>query len=71
MTQCEKVLDYIDRHGEITQRDAYKMGIYRLSARIKDLKDGGVKIDSFRRDVINTDGSESRIGVYRRSYARH
>ena len=69
MTQCEKVLQYIDEHGEITQRDAIKLGCYRLSARIFDLKESGVRIDSFRRSVVNSDGSESTIGVYRRSYA--
>ena len=69
MTQCEKIMDYMDKHGEITQRDAIKLGCYRLSARIFDLKEQGFKIDSFRRSVINADGSESTIGVYRRSYA--
>lgn len=69
MTQCEKIIDYIDKHGEITQRDAIGLGCYRLAARIHDLKEDGIKIDSFRRTVINADGSESTIGVYRRSYA--
>lgn len=43
--QCQRVLSYIDEHGSITSLEAInKLGITRLSARIKDIKDSGIKI---------------------------
>ncbi len=34
--QCRKVLEYIQEHGSITQRDANTIGVGRLSARVWD-----------------------------------
>lgn len=40
MTQTELVLAYIDQYGSITARGAMlELGIYRLAARIADLKE--------------------------------
>lgn len=42
MTQCEKVLAYIERHGSITSWQAFEdLGITRLSGRIHDLTQRG------------------------------
>jgi len=39
MTQCEQILHHLRNHGSITQREAAKeYGIYRLAARIYDLR---------------------------------
>lgn len=65
--QCAKILEYMKRYGEISQRDAYKLGIYRLSARIFDLKQYGYKIITRTAEVTNVDGSTSRVGFYRLS----
>lgn len=47
MTQCEKILEYMEQYGSITAWDAvYNLGIFRLSARIADLKADGYKIHS-------------------------
>lgn len=47
MTQCEKILEYMRERGHITAWDAvYNLGIFRLSARIADLKADGYKIKS-------------------------
>lgn len=47
MTQCEKVLEYMKDKGSITAWDAvYNLGVFRLSARIADLKAEGYKIKS-------------------------
>lgn len=47
MTQTELVLAYIDQYGSITARDAMlELGIYRLAARIADLKELGYNIVS-------------------------
>jgi hypothetical protein len=64
MTQNEKILTHMMRHGAITQRDAYKMGIYRLGARIWDLKHAGYGVISTPKEVMNADGSKSRIAEY-------
>lgn len=64
MTQCEKILRYMEKFGRITQRDAVHLGCYRLSARIKDLRDEGYIINTEYRQVVNADGSRSNIGVY-------
>ena len=64
MTQEERILAYIDWHGEITQRDAVRLGCYRLSARIHDLRQKGIAIKSNTKTVRNADGSHSNIAVY-------
>lgn len=64
MTQCQRILDYMKTHGEITQRDAIGLGCYRLGARIWDLRAAGEEITSTLRPVKNADGSMSRIAVY-------
>lgn len=64
-TQHEKVYDYMKEHGEISQRDAYKMGIYRLAAVIWDLKhNAGYFIKSDMREVTNQDGSKTKVAFY-------
>ena len=43
-TQCQKVLDFIDKHGCITPLDAMEyIGCMRLAARISDLEKAGHK----------------------------
>lgn len=64
MTQEQRILDYIDKHGEITQRDAVRLGCYRLSARVFDLRSKGIFLKCETRSVKNADGSRSNIGVY-------
>ena len=44
-TQTQQIQDYIEEHGSISQAEAVTaIGCYRLSARIKDLKDMGIPI---------------------------
>lgn len=63
-TQIKKIENYIDAHGEISQRHAWLMGIGRLASRIHDMKEMGYKISSERRSVRNTDGSMSHVAFY-------
>lgn len=63
-TQNEKIYDYLTKHPGITQRDAIELGVYRLSARIHDLKDLGINIDSKMIDVKNRDGETVRVAFY-------
>lgn len=68
MTQTDKIILYLNRHGSITQRDALGLGIYRLASRINDIRRDGIPIKTDFKEVTNVDGSKSRIGVY--SYDR-
>lgn len=39
MTQAEMIVEYINKFGSITSRDAFNdLGVTRLSARVADLK---------------------------------
>lgn len=62
--QCKTVSNFIEEHGEISQRDAYLLGVYRLSARIFDLKASGRNVTTSMREVTNSDGSVSRVAFY-------
>ena len=64
-TQNNRILEILREGGEISQRDAYKMVIYRLSGRIFDLKKRGEKIITELRTVENADGSKARVAFYR------
>lgn len=71
MTQVEKIEAYIDKYGEITQRDALGLGIYRLASRIHEMrKDTERPIITENRTVTNRDGSESVIAVYKWEYPK-
>jgi hypothetical protein len=64
MTQCERVLDFIEEHGSITARQAYNLGIMRLASRISDLKRAGYDIKSDTVKVECRDGSVSYVSRY-------
>ena len=65
MTQNQRILEYMREHGSITQREAIKLGCYRLSARIAELKSQGLRIDSLPTTVRNADGTKTRVSVYK------
>lgn len=57
MTQNERIHEYMKKHGSITTKDAYEqLGVTRLSARIYELKEQGVKIEK------KTEKSRNRFG---------
>ena len=57
MTQCEKILKYIERHGSITTWDAFRdLGITRLSGRIHDLTQKGYDFERKTETAKNRDG---------------
>jgi len=64
MSQTEKVMLFLKHHEWMTQRDAYPMGIYRLGARIWDLRNKGVPIKAEYVKVTNADGSKTFIARY-------
>ena len=64
-SQCDKILDFMQKHGSITQMDAVEFGCYRLSARIFDLRDAGYPITTTMRVSKNRDGHTMQYAVYR------
>lgn len=64
-TQNQRVLDYIDRHGSITQLDAIlDLGVMRLASRVSDLKRLGYPIVSVFVPVKNRHGETCHIKSY-------
>jgi len=58
MTQNEKILDHLKKHGKITQAEAIdKYRIYRLSARVYDLRKKG-------HNILTVLKSKKENGVY-------
>lgn len=64
MSQEQKIDLYLKRHGSITQREAIFLGIYRLGARIWDMKHAGAKIQTESVRVRNVDGTHSYVARY-------
>jgi hypothetical protein len=47
MTQADKIMNYMERYGSITQIDALReFGCMRLASRISDLRRDGIRIKS-------------------------
>lgn len=64
-TQAQRVLEYIEEFGSITQLDALKdLGVMRLASRISDLKKQGIPIKSEFETVKNRWGEPCQIKRY-------
>lgn len=65
MKQTEKVREYLETHYGITAKQAMEeLGIYRLGARIYDLKKTGVPIKSGMIEVPTRDGGTTKVKLY-------
>jgi hypothetical protein len=65
MSQCDRLLARLKR-GPITPMEAWsELGIYRLGARVFDLKASGHEIDRELVPVSNRFGEECRVAQYR------
>ncbi len=65
-TQAERILDYINEFGSITQYEALQdLGVMRLASRISDLKKLGFPIESEIQAVENRFGETCYIKRYR------
>lgn len=65
MTQCEKILQYMKDHGQITPLDALReFSCMRLAARIADLRNRGYEINSEIVSSLNRSGEVVRFSVY-------
>lgn len=64
-TQAERILDYMEEYGSITQLEALQdLGCMRLASRISDLKKQGVPIKSDIEAVKNRFGENCYIKRY-------
>lgn len=60
-TQCQLVRAWLKRFGKIDPLTAWgKLGIYRLGARIYDLRQGGMLIETTRKRVRGAKVAEYR-----------
>ena len=65
-SQNERVLEYMKEHNGITSLQAYdKLGVTRLSARIKDLRTAGHIIFAEPLEVENRFGDMCKVSCYR------
>ena len=65
MKQCDMIIDYINQHGSISNREAMlELGIGRLASRIYDLKQDGYDI------VSKTVKEKNRAGEWKH-FARY
>lgn len=66
MSQCEKILHYIETEGSITPLDALReFGCMRLASRITDLKRRGYSITTEMETAKNRAGEPVRYARYR------
>lgn len=70
-TQADKVIEYINRYGSITQKDANIMGVFRLAARVYDINNSmdpkyrGIHIIAEKDKELNQDGDMTEFARYR------
>lgn len=65
MTQCEKILKYIEETGSITPLDALReFGCMRLASRICDIKNMGYAIQTNMETAKNRNGEPVRYARY-------
>jgi hypothetical protein len=67
MTQCQRVLQFMDDYGSITTMQALEIGITRLASRIHDLRKSGVEIKSETIYGINRYGDMIHYSLYKRA----
>ena len=61
-----RIIQYMRVNGGITSQDAFKhLGITRLSARIKELRELGYNISTIMIDGTNRYGEPVRYGLYK------
>lgn len=64
-TQAQRVLDYIEEHGSITQLEALQyLSVMRLASRISELRRMGVPIESTVETVKNRFDEKTYIKRY-------
>lgn len=63
--QCKLILQYMKDHGTITPADAIRdLGVYRLGARIHELREKGFNIITNTVQSVNRYGAAVRFAEY-------
>lgn len=66
MSDCEKILDHLRKHGSITSWEAIqRFRCTRLSGRIFDLRKRGYVISATTEESVNAEGEKTRYSRYR------
>ena len=66
VTQCQRILDYMDQFGSISTLEAFRdLGVARLASRIHDLKNMGYHIKSETKSSKNRFGEITHFKAYR------
>ena len=65
MSQNEIIYKFLKENGQITTYDAFKLGITRLSARIYELRQRGIDIETERKDYKAKDGKRKHYDLYK------
>ena len=61
-----RIIEYMKQHNGISSQDAFReLGITRLSARIKELREFGYNISTIMVDGTNRFGEPVRFGLYK------
>ena len=64
MSQAMDVIEYIRDNGSITTKQATDIGIYRLSARVLELRKFGIPIEKEMIPFVNRKGKKGRVARY-------
>ena len=70
-SQADKVIEFINRYGSITQKDANVLGVFRLAARVYDINNSldpkyqGIHIIAEPDEELNQDGEMVKFARYR------
>lgn len=65
-TQNQRILDYMDENGWITQLEAIReLGVMRLASRVSDMRKRGYKITSEMIPIQNRYGETCHIKRYK------
>lgn len=65
MTQAQKIMNHIKKHGSITTMDAFGMGITRLASRVYEMKKQGIEFETVPDSAINRDGETVHFVRYK------
>lgn len=66
MNQQTRILNYMNKHGGITAAEAFQnLGVMRLSARIKEMRQDGVNIITQRMEGRNRYGETVHFTKYK------
>ena len=64
-SQNKRLLEHLQKGNKVTPLNAWSMlGIYRLSARVFDLRDSGHEIKTKRIEVENAQGEKFNVAEY-------